>query len=430
MNAKFLSIHVAWMATRVLLITAVVAFAIALTSAARAQTYQVIHNFTNGLDGGLPYAGLTMDAAGDLYGTTPSGGIVSGQCAPFGCGGVYKLKAVGSSFVITPLHSFAGGSDGNTAQGRVALGQDGSLFGTTVTGGGEGSCFYPDSGCGTVFQLKAPPSIGPSALFPWEEIVLYRFTGGNDGGAPQGDVVFDQSGNLFGVTYQGGTTNNGVIYQLTPAGGGWAETVLYSALNNGDGANPIFLALDRSDNLYGVFYNGGPHGFGAVFQLSHSASGWTEQTLHGFTGGDDGKNPVSLIIDGSGNLYGMTYSGGSEGGGTVFKLTPGGGGWTFSTVYALGHEGKGCNPLNAPLVDDEGDLYATASQCGEYNWGAVFKLSLNSGARYTSLWDFTFGASDGNNPASSLIFDAKSNLYGTAQFGGTYDRGVIFEISP
>jgi uncharacterized repeat protein (TIGR03803 family) len=273
-------------------------------------------------------------------------------------------------------------------------------------------------------------TIPKSALAPWDESVLYRFTGGSDGGQPLGDIVFDQSGNIYGVTYQGGATNNGVIYKLTPAGGGWTETVLYSAQNNGDGANPVFLTLDTLGNLYGVFYNGGPHGHGAVFQLSHSASGWTERTLYGFTGQDDGQYPVSLVIDAVGNLYGMTYSAGSALGGTVFKLTPTNGGYVFSTVYALGHEGEGCNPEDALVMDAAGNPYATAAQCGEYNWGAVFKLTMSATPQYISLHDFTFNGSDGNNPTGKLAIDGNGNLFGTAPYAGAYGQGVVFEITP
>ena len=435
MDAKFLPVQpISIQPVRISAIALVTAMTlglvIAATPVAGAQNFRVIHNFTDGLDGGLPFAGLTIDAAGNLYGTTPSGGIVTGQCSPHGCGGVYKLKAAGSGFVLTPLYNFAAGSDGNFPQSRVTIGPDGNLYGTTVTGGGEGSCFYSGSGCGTVFQLKASATVPKSALAPLEETVLYRFTGGNDGGQPQGNVVFDQSGNIYGVTYQGGTTNAGVIYQLSPSGGGWTETVLYSAQNNGDGANPVFLTIGRSGSLYGVFNNGGTYGFGAIFQLSHSASGWTEQTLHSFTGGEGGESPVSLIIDAAGNLYGMTYSGGNFGGGTVFALTSSNGSYLFRTVYSLGHEDEGCNPQNALVMDAVGNLYGTASQCGEYNWGAVFKLSLAGVPTYTSLHDFTFEASDGNNPTSNLVFDARGSVYGTAQFGGSSDVGVVFEITP
>ena len=127
-------------------------------------------------------------------------------------------------------------------------------------------------------------------------------------------------------------------------------------------------------------------------------------------------------------LYGMTYSGGSALGGTVFKLTPTNGGYVFSTVYALGHEGEGCNPEDALVMDVAGNLYATAAQCGEYNWGAVFKLTLSHGSwTYTSLHEFE--ADDGEFPTSKPIFDASGKLYVTAQFGGTHDKGVILEIT-
>jgi uncharacterized repeat protein (TIGR03803 family) len=436
MEAKFFSpssplrassIHKACTSALALAAFMVLAMAIAGSPAAQAQNFQVVHNFA-GVEGELPFAGLTIDAAGNMYGTTPYGGVVDDVCPSPGCGGVYRLKATDGGFVVTTLHSFVAGTDGNSPQGRVTIGGDGNLYGTTIIGGGAGSCYYPGSGCGTVFQVRVPRKTTGSPLAPSAESVLYPFTGGTDGGQPQGDLVFDQSGNIYGVTWLGGATNNGVIYQLSPAFPTWKETVLYSAQNNGDGANPVFLAIDKSGTLYGVFSNGGRYGFGTVFQLSHSNLGWTEQTLHAFTGVEDGQNPVSLIIDASGNLYGMTNSGGTLRGGTVFQLALNHGVYDFSTIYTLGHDGEGCNPLNALLIN-AGDLYGTASNCGEYNWGAVFKLSLKD-LQYTSLHDFTFEASDGNYPTSNLIFDAKGNLFGTAQFGGANGLGVIFEITP
>ncbi|MGA2372798.1 MAG: choice-of-anchor tandem repeat GloVer-containing protein [Candidatus Korobacteraceae bacterium] len=217
---------------------------------------------------------------------------------------------------------------------------------------------------------------------------------------------------------------------MTHSGGGWTETVLYSAQPGEDGNNPLGgVVFDRSGNLYGVFWEGGLCDVGAVYQLSPLGSSWTEQTLYGFPcSGDDGLYPTGgLIIDQSGNLYGTTLESGSSGGGTVFELTPANGGWTFNTQYSfLGNVG----PEAKLIMDAAGNLYGTTYYDGAYGAGSVFKLTpSNGGWTYTSLHDFSAG-SDGALPVSNVVFDANGDLYGTASYGGGYGHGVVWEITP
>ncbi|MGA2902230.1 MAG: choice-of-anchor tandem repeat GloVer-containing protein [Candidatus Korobacteraceae bacterium] len=383
---------------------------------AMGQAYQVIHNFTGGADGAYGYVGLTPDRAGNFYGTAWAGGT-------YGYGTVFKLNHSGSGWVLTTLYSFAGGNDGATPWGRLALAQDGTLYGTTAYGGG--SC-----GCGTVFHLTPPPTAPRTALTMWNETVIHRFTG-SDGEMPLADLTFDPSGNIYGTTFVGGSTGNGVVYQLTPSGGSWTETVLYSAQNNGDGRLALGgVVIDRSGDLYSVFALGGPYGYGAVYQLSPSGSGWTERTIYGFTGGSDGAQPMGgLILDSAGNLYGETTGRGNGGGGTLFELSPAGDGWTFYMLYGLsGSYGGG--PSEKPILDAAGNLYDTAYGDGAYGWGSVFKLTPSYGGwTYTALHDFT-GGSDGGTPSCTPAFDAAGNLYGTTRAGGAYGYGVLFEITP
>lgn len=300
----------------------VLGVAIVATPAARAQTYTVIHAFTGGADGAYGYVGLTPDRAGNFVGTAWAGGT-------YGYGTVFKLSHSGAGWVLTTLYSFAGGNDGATPWGRLVIAEDGSLYGTTAYGGG--SC-----DCGTIFHLRPPPTAPRTAMAPWDETVIHRFTG-SDGQMPLADLTFDPSGNIYGTTFYGGSTGNGVVYELTPSGDSWTETVLYSAKNNGDGRLALGgVVFDKSRNLYSVFALGGPHGYGAVYELSPSGSGWTEKTVHGFTDGSDGAQPMGgLILDSSGNLYGETFGGGAGGGGTVFQLSPTDDGWTFETLYGL-----------------------------------------------------------------------------------------------
>jgi uncharacterized repeat protein (TIGR03803 family) len=394
-------------------LSTVFALAVLMFPSAQAQTYQVIHSFTGGQDGGSPYAGLSLDKGGNLYGTTFGGGTS-------GSGAVFQLKRKNSSFVFNPLYSFAGGSDGANPEARVIFGSDGALYGTTRGG-------YPN-GLGTVFKLRPSPSACKSALCSWTETVLYSFKGGTDGAYPGfGELIFDRAGNIYGTTLSGGNNgSNGTVYQLTPSGSGWTEGVLYRFAVN-DGAMPVSgVILDNAGNLYGTTIAGGLSNSGTVFQLTYAAgSGWTETFLYSFRGGNDGNLPIGgLVFDSSGNLYGTTSNGGQGGGGTVFKLTPSGGGWTYSLVYSF-TGGYQCGPWGTLLMDG-GNLYGTTVCDGAKNAGNVFKLTPSG--TYTSLYDFA-GGSDGKNPYCRVVFDANGNLYGTAYAGGQ-GYGVVWEITP
>lgn len=413
--------HFALTGATALFFALVFALAVVATPAVQSQTFTVIHHFTDGGDGAYPISGLTIDAAGGFYGTTFGGGSA-------GFGTIFRLKYSGSGWTLTPIYGFAGGNDGASPWGRVTIAQDGTLYGTTYQGTVDGC---NGDGCGTAFHLTSSPGIPKSALAYWEEGVLYRFTGGSDGGAPQGDIIFDQLGNIYGTTVFGGGSGCGVIYELTPSGDGWTETVLYSAQNNGDGCGPFGGVLaDRLGNLYGVFVGGGPHGYGSVYELSPSGSSWTEQTVYGFSGGADGGLPAAgLILDAYGNLYGTTRTGGT-GGGTVFELTPVDGGWRFKTIYAFGNAYPGDGPWDKLVMDDAGNLYGTTWAGGAYLQGSVFELTPSQGGwKYTSLHDFTDGG-DGALPRSSIVFDTNGNLYGTASVAGAYGYGVVWEITP
>jgi uncharacterized repeat protein (TIGR03803 family) len=405
--------------------TAALAIALVMTvvasQTAQAQTYQVIHNFTGGEDGAYPDAGLTIDKAGNLYGTTHSGGYYFGT--------VFKLRSASGSWVLTPIYDFQGGQDGAGPAARVVFGPDGSLYGTT-TQGGIGCA----AGCGTVFKLQALPNACKIAQCAWIETVLYRLSGGSDGSFPaNGDLVFDPAGNLYGATGEGGKNGSGTAYMLAPSKGGWTESVLYSFTDGNDGEHPNGVIFGQAGDLYGTAFAGGMYGSGTVFELAPPGSGWTENTLHGFQNGEGGLPSGGPIFDQSGNLYGTTSNGGSGGGGTVFKLTPSGGGWNFVVLYAFS---GGIGPYASLSLDAAGSLYGTTQRGGVYGNGVVFKLKPNGDGTwtYTSLHDFT-GGSDGATPLSNIVFDANGNLYGTASAGGTYSCnglgcGVIWEITP
>jgi uncharacterized repeat protein (TIGR03803 family) len=391
--------------------TAALTIALALTivvTQAHAQqwTLHVLHLFTDGADGAVPLAGLTMNSAGDLYGTANLGGSVN-------AGTVYKLRHSGSGWTFAVLYSFTGTQDGTGPQARVIFGPNGNLYGTTTGGGPDGQ--------GVVFALRPPPSFCRSISCPWTEFMIYRFTGGTDGSQPEtGDVVFDAAGNLYGTTAHGGDSlGDGVAYKLTPSRGSWSESDLKEF--GSAGIYPYSgMISDGFGNWYGTTTKGGA-GFGTVYELTPLGSGWQEKTLYTFQGLADGGYPYGgLIFDQSGNLYGTTsYYG------TVFRLTPSlQGEWSKTPLYTFtGNAG----PNGSLIMDAADNLYGITAQNDPYTAGEVFKLTL--AGVYTDLYDFQAG-DDGAFPQGSLVMDANGNLYGTAQLGGIYGDSTIWQLTP
>ncbi len=394
------------------------------TLPAQAQTFTVIHAFTGQDDGSQPLAGLTLDRGGNFYGTT------QGPTSQGFAGTVFHLKRTSGNWVFNTIYGFLDGlDDGTFPQARAVFGPDGSLYGTTPSGG--------SSGFGTVYNLQPSAIAVRPHLPPWTETVLHSFTGGADGLSPNHvDPVFDQAGNLYGTTYAGGTGNYGVVFKLTPSGDRWTESVIHYFTGGDDGWAPASgMIFDSAGNLYGTT-QGGIYGQGTVFRLTYSGSGWVLNTLYTFQGRADGSLPGPLIFDRSGNLYGATIGGGSGGGGTVFELMPSGGSWTFALLYDLG---PGIGSEGNLAMDAAGDLYGATVGEGAFALGSVFKLTPTGGSwTYTDLHDFT-GLEDGANPIGGLTLDADGNLYGTALHGGSQEGeicmlyggcGVVWEITP
>jgi len=285
-------------------------------------TEKVIYSFSNNnVDGQDPVVGLVRDSAGNLYGTTLSGGTgLSGT--------VFELTpTTGGGWTESLLHTFsAKGTTGDGRGGRSSLTLDsaGNLYGTTDFGGAQDE--------GTVYELS--PSTGGT----WTETVLYSFlTYQTDAWFPTGGVTLDSAGNLYGATAAGGPGQGGAVYELTPSRtGSWSEKLLYAFdyRNKSDGTNPICnLIFDSAGNLYGTTFSGGSttciSGCGIVFELKPTGSGWIERVLHNFVdNGVDGYSPAAgVTLDPAGNLYGITPYGGTFGGpndqingGTVFEI--------------------------------------------------------------------------------------------------------------
>ena len=242
---------------------------------AQSQTFQVLHAFTGGGDDATPVAGLTVAAPGKLYGTTSGKAIGSN-------GLVFQLTSAGTGWTLNPLNDFGrSGSGPSESYSKLTIGPDGALYGTTYSGG--------VSEAGTVFRLQPPPRACTSFSCHWTLTILHAFNY-EDGAGPLGAIVFDRAGNLYGVTSTGGgscadfSSGCGVVYELSPGGGGWTETVIlnFNFDNGCDGAIPNGgLLSDAAGNLYGVTWMGGPSNSGVVYKLSSSQGGGLSTSQYG-----------------------------------------------------------------------------------------------------------------------------------------------------
>ncbi len=394
---------------------------------AQAQTYSVIHFFEGTDTHENPTAGVTIDEAGNLYGTTYNI-----------WGSVFEMRPVGSRWLFSTLFSFPPeGQDGLRPQGTVIKGPDGALYGTAV--GGGGSC-----SCGVVFKLQPPTTISRSVMAPWTETVLYEFRGQPDGSAPgYGSLVFDPAGNLYGTTEHGGALDQGAVFKLSPGSGGWTESVIYNFTGSNDGGTPFGgLTLDSAGNLYGTTTQGGRFANGTVFELSPANGGWTETVIHAFLGSDGREPQGQLIFDSAGNLYGTAYFGGlDDEDGSVFELSPANGSWTFAVLHLFDFSaGEGVDPVAGVTLGSDGNLYGTTLGGGEFDEGAIFRL-VNAGGSWTyqTLHSFFMdaeGAPFGAAPFGGVTFDSQGNMYGTTIAGGqglTYCAGgcgVVWKMTP
>lgn len=404
-----------------------------ISASSLAQTFTVVHTFT-GDDGSSPYAGVTVDRAGNLYGTTKYGGMAG---CDLGCGVLFKLAPQGSGWNFTPLYKFANPSDGKSPIARIVFGPDGRLYGTTLIGGNT------TVNGGTVFTLTPPPTVCRTSCY-WIKTTLWSF-GQYDGDAHNpgyGDLVFDAAGNIYGTTEEGGTTQPacgpgcGTVYMLSRSQGSWSETLIYQ-FGNGPGYHPYAgVAFDGNGNLYGTTPYGGSGDSGVAYELTPSNGSWSPTILYNFLFHSDGGVPsAGLVPDNAGNLYGATSTGGPDGGGTVFELSPMRLGWNFTLLYSFDSL---AHPFANLTMDAAGNLYGTTVSGGRFERGNVFKLTPTGDSwTYTSVYDFT-GGSDGARPYGTVALDSAGILYGTAAGGGsvtgqclvTDGCGVVWQIKP
>jgi uncharacterized repeat protein (TIGR03803 family) len=317
--------------------------------------------------------------------------------------------------------------------------------GASIAGGSA----YPNGGliadaAGNLFGTTAADSnscsgggcgtvfeLSPTGTGGYTQKVLHVFSmNGKKPWNPQAGLATDASGNLYGTTLAGGLAGSGTVFQLTFAKGAWTETVLHSFGATGDGSSPqVGVVLDAAGNIYGSTpVTAGPNGSGVVYEVSPQAGGgWTYKVLHHFHG-SDGSSPGQLIMDSAGNLYGTTFGGGT-GQGTIFKLAPTSGGtWSESVLYNFPSGGE---PFTYLAMDAAGNLFGTAAG-GTGGLGVAFELSP-SGSTYTesAIYDFCAiqGCPNGGTPIG-LTFDGAGNLYGVSLAAGANQGGTATELSP
>jgi uncharacterized repeat protein (TIGR03803 family) len=373
-----------------------------------ASQFQVLHAFTGGSDGGGLWGSLTLDAEGNLYGTTT--------------GTIFELTPAGSGqWDLAVLHAFHyPGKGGSSLTCNLIFGPDGSLYGTTALGGGPHTA-------GTIFRLS-PTSNG------WKLAVLYRFGPTNKAIGPYGGLIRGPYGALYGVGVS--------AFRLHEETSGWKESILHQFSDRGsDGwGTAAGLIRDSEGNLYGATEHGGGSancggGCGTVFELSPTGGGkWKEAVVHRFDAQWDGAYPGvgALILDSSGNLYG-TVDGGTSGYGVIFKMsrTPNGH-WKETVLYNIADSTDGNHPAAGVVMGSQGELYGTTIAGGDPNCdcGVVYKLTPGTGGAWTYEVLHRFVGTDGAQPDANLIIDGNGNLYGTTATGGAGGYGVAFEVTP
>src|ERR1700691_286640 len=389
---------------------------------------KILYSFTgqNG-DGSVPMTGLVIGKNKALYGTTSAGGV-------WGAGSVFQLQppaAAGGAWTETVIYSFPStpGCCGITPNG-LTLGENGTIYGSTYLGG---------LGWGTVFELKPPASAGEA----WTETVLYAITGQDGDGAAPGNyhtaLVFAHDGSLYGSTLFGGVMTGacaplgcGTVFKLTRVDGAWTESILYTFTGqNGDGAGPEGVALSQNGDLYGVTFSGGTLNLGTAFELAPPAAGgggaWTETVLHNFAGPPgDGYGPDS---NQAGVLYGTTAGNQYQGDGLAFQLTPSGpaGTWVEAILFSFQTTGYGPNGL---VLGSSETLYGTEAGIGAGD-GTVFELRQPVAGRAwseTVLHNFTGESGDGAEPYGPLVIGVNGALFGTTSAGGTAGLGTVFQL--
>jgi len=360
-----------------------------------------------------------------------------GQLLPISAARAISRRSADEAANLTPLVSFNGGDGSNPVGAGVIMDAKGNLFGTTFSGGAHGG--------GTVFEI-AKTAEGYAST----PTVLYSFCllpNCADGQGPNGSLIFDAKGNLFGTTFGGGLSvgpsGGGTVFEIVKTAHGYASTLTTLIhFNTATGTGPSAgLIADAKGNLFGTTANSGPNdGQGTVFEIVKTAHGYasTPTVLVTFNGTNGGGSFAPVIADAHGNLFGTTFFGGANNKGVVFEIVKTAHGYastptTLVTFFcAPGNCGDGDRPgPRAGLIaDPRGNLFGTTFNGGANGDGTVFKIAKTAdgyASTPTTLADFD--GSDGANPWGDLLADAKGTLFGTTNVGGANNRGTVFEVT-
>lgn len=344
----------------------------------------------DGTDSGAPLAPVSLDKGGNLYGTTAGGGA-------YGYGTVFEIAS--GTNTITTLASFDL-YDGVQPLAGVSLDGSGNLYGATPSGGANND--------GTIFEIAK----GSNTI-----TVLATFSGA-DGGFPEGSLTLDSTGDLYGTTANGGAGGYGTVFEI--AKGSNSITTLAS-FNDTNGDSPkAGLILDGSGDLYGTAFAGGANDDGTIFEIASDSNVITALASFNIS---SGIRPLAgLALDNSGNFYGTTWEGGADGDGTVFELAKG-----SNTITALASfDGfDGTQPQDSLILDGSGNLYGTTYEGGADGDGTVFEIARGSNAITTLA---TFDGSNGAQSQAGLTLDGNGDLYGTTLSGGAAGAGTVFEL--
>jgi uncharacterized repeat protein (TIGR03803 family) len=385
---------------------------------ANAQTGTNLHSFAGyPSDGSTPIAGLVQGIDGNFYGTTYEGGT-SANCGGFGCGTVFRISPSGS---YTILHSFAGPpSDGQNPEAGLVQGTDTNFYGTTHFGG--------TNNLGTVFRIS------PSGSYT----SLYSFgSSPGDGLNPEAGLVQGVDSNFYGTTSAGGARGNGTVFRIS-TNGTYASLYSFVGWPNDGGVPQAGLVQGTDSNFYGTTSAGGTNnncgdaGCGTVFRISTNG---TYLSLYSFAGRpNDGQNPEAGLVQGvDSNFYGTTYFGGTSsscgdtGCGMAFRISPSG--TNYAVLYSFGSFPSDGQDPDAALIQGQGsdsNFYGTTAYGGKFDNGTVFRISPSGS--YSNLYSFGSSPNDGRIPQAALVQGANSNFYGTTAYGGANNEGAVFEL--
>ncbi len=379
----------------------------------------VLDNFGTA-NGSTPSGGpLHFDAVGNLYGTTFAGGAG-------GNGVVYEIPLVAGSYASTPtvLSSLSAIQSGSKSS--VVADANGNLFGTSTGSNAQGLSIST----GAIFEVAKTPTGYASVA-----TTLSNLDGTNNGPQmPQGNLLIDSAGDLFGTSTVGGQSSSGTVFELVHGSAGYSATpTVLASLNSTSGASPAAgLITDAAGDLFGVASSGGSGSDGTVFEIAKTASGYaaTPTTLVNFNSATGNLPEGELVADAAGDLFGTT-TGILGGSGTVFEIVKTATGYQSTPITLVSFTGpNGATPEAGLIIDSKGDLFGTTEEGGASGDGTVFEIT-NGATGYATVPTMlaTFSGANGEFPLQTLVADGAGNLFGTTSAGGSSNLGTVFEIT-